>query len=246
MSLFNKLTKSIKCPIFRIKRHASPPGGFFQRVLGKITRISGLNQDLQIKENKKTQSSNAEFHLTIKQIQKLIRACKSTREKLLIQMMVYTGIRRAEIADLDISDIRWSENLILIRKGKGNKQRLVPLPPLIFNELKSFLAKRTHGAVFESRRRGNLGCRQLNRIVADIGHRARVINPNPKYLNITCHLLRHTFARYWKQNQGSMESLSYILGHASQATTMDLYGKESITEMQENYNDVLNKIFKLK
>ena len=231
-----------KCPTNRNVGHTSTIIEVLQRVLGMATKMTRSTGGLQTKGVKRTSGSNAEYHLSIKQVQKLIGACESPREKFSIQLMAYTGIRRAEIADLDISDIRWNDGLILIRNGKGHKQRLVPLPLCVIDDLRSLIGAKTRGAVLESRKGGTLSYRQLNRIVAEIGHRAGVMNPHPKQSYITCHLLRHTFARLWKQNQGSMESLSYILGHSSQATTMDLYGKESIPEMQQNYNDIFNKI----
>ena len=54
--------------------------------------------------------------------------------------------------------------------------------------------------------------------------------------HLTCHLFRHTFARHWKQRGGDIESLAQILGHASSATTVDLYGTLSIDDVQANYD----------
>ena len=72
------------------------------------------------------------------------------------------------------------------------------------------------------------------------GERAGVKNPNPASGGrLTCHLFRHTFARHWKQRGGDIESLAQILGHASSATTVDLYGTLSIDDVQDNYDRLM-------
>jgi len=193
---------------------------------------------------KKRTGSNAEYHLTLKQIEKIIDTSQCLRDRVLLQILAFTGIRRAETAALEVNDILWKEKLLTIRFGKGNKQRLVPLPDFVLADIQSLIGHRTAGAILLSRNGRKLSCRQLNRIVAKVGKDADVNNPNPKHGNITCHLFRHSFARHWKDKQGSIESLSRILGHTSVKTTWDLYGTESLEDIQRNYNafiDTLNK-----
>ena len=182
--------------------------------------------------------------MKIEQVHQIIEACQSPRDRVLIQILAFTGIRRAEAAYLEYGDIDWTDSLMVIRNGKGGKQRLVPLSEALLKSISDLVNANTVGAVFRNRDGGRLSLRQINRIVAVAGKRAGIRNPNPKHSNITCHLFRHTFARLWKQQNGSMESLSYLMGHSSQATTMDLYGKESIRDMQENYRKILNKMTK--
>ncbi len=164
----------------------------------------------------------------------------------MIQTLAFTGMRRAELTSLMYKDILWDKNLLLIRHGKGNKQRLIPIPKELIENLMDLLSNRTFGAVFQSRSSEQLSMRQVNRIVAKAGKNAGVDNPNPNYSNITCHLFRHTFARLWKNKQGSIETLSTILGHQSVRTTWDVYGKESLEDIKHNYNQVIKKMFENK
>lgn len=97
--------------------------------------------------------------------------------------------------------------------------------------------------MFTNPRADKLTVRQINKIVANAGHRAGVENPNPKYKNITCHLFRHSFAREWKKQGGSTESLAKILGHTSVKTTLDEYGTEDLEEVQENYERMMAEMF---
>ena len=151
-------------------------------------------------------------------------------------------MRRCEVAALKMCDVDVSRNLIVIRSSKGNKTRHVPVRRELAETL-VVLAPEPEGTLFRSRAGGALSARQVNRIVAQAGVRAGVSNPNPKYTSVTCHLLRHSFARHWKRVRGSVESLSKILGHASVKTTWDLYGTESLTDVQRNYEVTLRRLF---
>lgn len=151
-------------------------------------------------------------------------------------------MRRCEAAALKMCDVDTARNLIVIRSAKGNKTRQVPVRRELAEAL-VVLAPEPQGTLFRSRTGGALSARQVNRIVAQAGVRAGVSNPNPKYALVTCHLLRHSFARHWKQVRGSVESLSKILGHASVKTTWDLYGTECLADVQHNYEVTLRRLF---
>ena len=152
-------------------------------------------------------------------------------------------MRRAEVSNLTREDILWDKGLLLIRHGKGDKQRLIPIPKELLENFKGLLGNRSCGAIFLNRKGKQLSVRQVNRITVKAGRLAGVENPNPKYANITCHLFRHTFARLWKDQQGSIETLSTLMGHQSVRTTWDVYGKESLEDIKQNYNKVIKQIF---
>ncbi len=189
------------------------------------------------------QLSNAEYHLSLAELERLIAAAPCPRDRLLIQLLVETGMRRSEVAALMASDVDFVRNLIVIRGSKGNKTRLVPVRRELALALDALTPDREN-TLFRSRTGQALGARQINRIVAQAGVRADVRSPNPKYASVTCHLLRHSFARHWKRASGSIETLSKILGHASVKTTWDLYGTESLTDVQHNYETTLGILFK--
>lgn len=217
-----------------------------QRLFGFVKFLSSGKKIIDKAIFQKRAMSNAGYSLTLKQVLKIINSCSEKRDSVLIETLAFTGMRRAEATALQIDDILWDKNLILIQHGKGDKQRLVPIPRKLIENLRILVGSRKIGAIFKSRCGDSLSNRQVNRIVAKAGKDAKVENPNPNYRNITCHLFRHTFARLWKEQQGSMESLSTIFGHSSQATTMDLYGKESMEDVRNNYDQVIKKMYKEK
>jgi integrase len=189
------------------------------------------------------QLGNAEFSLTAQDVQRLVAAGSPPRDQALLRLLVETGVRRSEAAGVRAGDVDWEKRLLVVQRGKGGKQRVVPITPELAAALRSLAGPAEEGYVFRSRQGDSLSPRQINRIVADAGRQAGVAHPNPRYRQITCHLLRHTFARLWKAEGGSIESLSNILGHSSVKTTWDVYGTESLDDVQRNYAQTIRSIF---
>lgn len=182
------------------------------------------------------QHKNSEFSLDSQQVQKLIEAAPTLRDRVLIQLLAYTGIRRAEACTVRLADLDFTRQRLLIRHGKGGKQRFVFIPSDMVQSLSAFTDDRSEGYLFPGRNGRQMSLRNINHIVKKVGRLAGVDNPNPRHDHVTPHLLRHSFARNWKRAGGSMESLQKILGHASLRTTLDVYGTESLDETQANYH----------
>ena len=190
--------------------------------------------------SKKYQYKDSEFYLKPAEMKKVVYAVSGFRDRCILKTFIQTGIRRAELAGLDIRDVDLESRRLRIREGKGAKERLLPITDELASDLSHLVGKRKAGALFVSLRGGYISTRSLNRIVVKAGEQAGVKNPNPKYNGrLTCHLFRHSFARSWKAKGGSIESLAKILGHSSTATTVDLYGTESIDDVQQNYDAIL-------
>lgn len=229
-------------------QHSANP----RRNKGVLTRIrrfwrslKGVSTPKPRRGKPRSRSSNAEYHLTVDQIESIVRAARNLRDGVLLRILAETGLRRSEVARLRVEDIRSDESLILVRNGKGGKSRIVPMTPSLTDNLRVLVENRRDGAVFPSPGGGCISPRQVNRIVADAGRRADVSNPNPRQRHICCHLFRHSFARLWKERVGSIETLSRILGHASVKTTWDLYGREGLQDIRRNYAKVMDGLMKL-
>lgn len=182
---------------------------------------------------------NSEFHLTQEEINKVVEATKTLRDRSLIRTLAQTGMRRFEVAEVRIEDINFDQRLLYVPHGKGGKPRIIPFTQELLEDMKILAEGRCQGHLFLSNKGKRLSLRQINHIVAAAGRRSGVTNPNPKYKNITCHLFRHSFSRLWKEKGGSIESLSKILGHSSVKSTWDLYGTEDLKTIQENYRKIM-------
>lgn len=208
----------------------------------RILRQLSIRKGHSTAQTSPNRSTRAEYHLTKSQLRQILESTTNERDRTIIALFAGTGMRRAEIAALQISDLRLDEQILVVRSGKGGKSRLIPLTQSLSEQLRHHLHGRTSGPVFLSRFKNKLCNRQLNRIVEHAGQRAGVNHPDPRKTRLTCHLFLHTFARLWKDAGGNIETLSSILGHASQATTLDLYGREGLSDVRANYAKTMKKI----
>jgi integrase/recombinase XerD len=183
------------------------------------------------------QVRNSEFHLTPDELSKLIGGAQSQRDRLMVLILAFTGIRRAELRSLRPADIDSRSERLIVRRGKGGKQRIVFLPKWVAEDVRHFASQSAAEFVFPGRKGGPMSLRNINYILTRVGRLAGIPTPNPRYVGIGPHLLRHSFARNWKRSGGSIESLQKMLGHASVKTTLDCYGTEDLREVEANYRE---------
>lgn len=188
------------------------------------------------------QAKNSEFHLSPGEIRRIVDAAPNLRDRLIVELFVYTAVRRAELQQIQLSDIELHRCRMIVRCGKGGKQRIVFLAENLAATLRGYCSGRGQGFLFSSDGSKPMSLRNINYIVASVAECAGVSNPNPRYKNVSPRLLRHSFARNWKRAGGSLESLQKLLGHASLKTTLDVYGCESQSEVEDNYRSVVLKL----
>jgi site-specific recombinase XerD len=147
-----------------------------------------------------------------------VEACPSARDRAMALIPFYAGARIAEVAALDIADVKISArkgSLHLV--GKGEKIRRVPLHPELREALSAWLAKRPESgdpALFLSKR-GN--ARMTTDAIDDVLH---AITRNAGLDDeITAHVLRHTFATRMLRQGTDIVTVSELLGHSSLETT---------------------------
>jgi integrase len=195
--------------------------------------------------------SRSQFHLSEEQIKQLIKHTDKLRDKVIIKLLAYCGLRRFELAKIKISDVNLETNKISIR-GKKNIDRLATMfSDQLIEDLKIYMqyilnnAKQGYlfPAVSSLNDKEHITPTQINRIVAKAGHRAQLNNPIPELKNINPHILRHSCARILKDRGLSLEVVQRVLGHLSFKTTMDLYGTKSISEMDDELKEKAGNLF---
>jgi integrase len=188
------------------------------------------------------QIRNSEFNLSPADIGRLIRGARRERDRLMVEILAYTGIRRGELRMLRKGDLDAEESRLIIRRGKGGKQRVVFVPASLSQSLARYAEGHESDLLFPGRSGGPMSLRNVNYVIGRVGRDAAVRTPNPRYRTVGPHLLRHSFARNWKRRGGSIESLQKILGHASVKTTLDCYGNEDQREVEANYRRLQNSL----
>jgi integrase/recombinase XerC len=148
-------------------------------------------------------------------------AAGPVRDQALISLMLDVGLRAGEVIRLQTGDYRRAPDdagLASLRvTGKGHKERQVWLTPATSQLLESYLAQRPQGpceALFLTRRQGGFTLRGIQERVK---HYARQAGLPPE--QVSCHRLRHTFARRMAESGMPLPSLSQWLGHSHLQTT---------------------------
>ena len=140
------------------------------------------------------------------EVQLLRKSCRNFEEELVINVLLDTGMRVSELANLKEENISWQRGCITII-GKGQKRRVIPL---------SNLARFYVTQCFTNNDRFPLAMRTIQKYVKVVAERARIKKP------VSPHVLRHTFAVTYLHKGGNLRALQAILGHSS-ITTTDIY-----------------------
>ncbi|SFU63058.1 integrase/recombinase XerC [Pustulibacterium marinum] len=156
------------------------------------------------------------------------------RNKLMVELFYATGIRRAELINLKLSDINFEQQTIKVL-GKRNKERIVPLLSFVLKTLQIYVIK--YNDIVKKEDENYLFLSEGgNKISESLVY--RVIN---NYFSIASskekkspHVLRHTFATHLLNNGADLNSVKELLGHASLASTQN-YTHTSIAELKKNY-----------
>jgi integrase len=119
------------------------------------------------------QAKNAEFHLHPNELKRLIDHTTCPRDRLIISLFVYTGLRRAELQKIHTGDVDYSRRRLVIRCGKGGKQRIVFLTDSLVHDLRHYTNARD-GFLFAGRDGRPMSLRNINYIVSRTAQRAGI------------------------------------------------------------------------
>ena len=154
------------------------------------------------------------------------------RDKLIIELLYTTGIRRAELINLKLKDVDLSKNTIKVL-GKRNKERILPLLPSTVDYINRYMVFRT-----EVNRRADAEHLLLTKEGLKI-YETLVYRTINKYFSLVSpkvkkspHILRHTFATHLLNRGADLNSVKELLGHASLASTQ-VYTHNSIAELKK-------------
>lgn len=158
--------------------------------------------------------------LTIDEARRLVRACPmrtplERRDRIVILLLYGCGLRTRELCQLDVADICRERRELLVRKGKGDRDRVVPIPDAVFTELLAYLLEYgKRGALF---RTGIRRTRIHSANVCTILHAAtRRAGLGPQ---VTARTLRHSFATHLMDRGVDLAVIASLMGHRSPAET---------------------------
>lgn len=171
--------------------------------------------------------------LTPYQLEELRWNCQTIREKALVDFLYSTGCRVSECSDVKLSDIDFNNRSVLIRHGKGDKQRTVFFNAESELTLRKYLDTRTDNvdALFVSVKAPHnpIHAHAIENIIKDISKRTG--------LHVFPHKLRHTFATSGLRGGMPLEKLQILMGHAKPETTL-IYAKLDRADIQSEHKRI--------
>lgn len=188
----------------------------------EITQI----ETLTITEIKELYKLTESYHHNISRYNpKYLFEAIASRDKAILTVFYGCGLRRNEGYHLNIGDIYWERSILHIRKGKGYKERFVPLNKTNLNYLQDYVfdyrpilnKDKREEAFFISSRSKRMDAQSIALRLKLLQHRSNNIELQQK--NIRLHVLRHSIATHLLQNGMSLEKISRFLGHNSLEST---------------------------
>jgi site-specific recombinase XerD len=166
--------------------------------------------------------------LTYEQVQRGLDI-DDPRDKAIVEVLYACGLRASEVVGLDYSDVDLHRDEVKVR-GKGRKQRIVPLGREAKKAIVRCMKERTHTGehLFANYRGERLTTRSVQRIVRkSLARIARASGTNP-------HILRHSFATHLLENGADLRAVQELLGHAS-LSTVQIYTHLTMKHLREIY-----------
>lgn len=158
------------------------------------------------------------------------------RDKLIIDMFYTTGIRRAELINLKVQNIDLSNGVIKVL-GKRNKERIIPILPVIIEQINCYNAQRIK---VENSKYNDYFFLMLKGIKLNDSFVYRLINYYfsnvSEKVKKSPHILRHTFATHMLNKGADLNSVKELLGHSSLASTQ-VYTHNSLSELKKTYGN---------
>lgn len=155
--------------------------------------------------------------LTIEEAGRLVEACPSRtaaerHERIVVLLLYGCGLRTAELCGLDVQDIDVERRELLVKKGKGNRQRTIPVPGAVWTELLAFMAERggKRGPLLRTRaNKARINASEVGRVVKAAVQRAGIEG------KVTPRTLRHTFGTHLMDRGVELTVIASLMGHRS-------------------------------
>ncbi|MEE8056328.1 MAG: site-specific tyrosine recombinase XerC, partial [Pseudomonadales bacterium] len=176
--------------------------------------------------------------LTIEEVEQILQYPKThqaygLRDRAILEVFYSTGIRRSELCRLQVQDISLSRQTLFVRKGKGGKDRLLPIGERALYWVKRYLEQLRPALLIETKEQ-TLFLNDYGEPFRDtkLGDRVkRIIKKAGITVPGSCHLLRHAMATHMLENGADLRYIQMMLGHANVSTTQ-IYTHVSIRALQ--------------
>lgn len=206
-----------------------------------LVKIREVSENPMVKHRSLKEQKKISIPFSEKEVNEVIDLIKrkagfeGLRDRLILELLYSTGIRRAELIHIKLKDLYFEEGVLRIL-GKGNKERFVVLLPFVIETIQTYQLERK--MLQEIKDRDYLlltkkGVKIYETLVY------RIINSYFRRVSTKVkkspHVLRHAFATHLLNRGASLFSVKELLGHSSLASTQ-VYTNSSLEELKQVYN----------
>lgn len=192
----------------RLKQHFAALRFFYGKTVGKPELVSFLSF--------RSAPERLPEVLSADEVHRLLQALHTPRYCVFFTTVYATGLRISEACQLETSDIDAKRGVIVVRHGKGNKERLVGLSPRLYGVLRAYWKQERPVApwLFPSRKGGPLCADSARMALKRAAVEAGIDGC------VTPHVLRHSFATHLLDGGTDLRVIQVLLGHASIQSTV--------------------------
>ncbi len=153
--------------------------------------------------------------LSGKEVEALLSAAHNAKHRAVLMTLYSTGLRVSEVAQLRLEDVDSQRMLIRVRQGKGRKDRVVMLSPVLLDHLRAYrrAQPRSPWLFPGSEPDQALSVSAVQKVCGQTGRKAGIGK------RVTPHLLRHSFATHLLESGADLRLIQTLLGHQSVRTT---------------------------
>ena len=191
---------------------------YYEIVLGMPNRF----YDIERPQKKKALPKVISLH----EVNAVINCTNNIKHKCIVSLLYGSGLRRAELLNLKLTDIDSKRMVIEVRNGKGGKDRLTILSERVLTDLRDYYKEwkpTTH--LFEGKKGEKYSAASVLKIVKKAAIKAGIRK------TVTPHMLRHSFATHLLENGTDLRYIQVLLGHNSTRTT-EIYTQVAVNNIK--------------
>ena len=174
--------------------------------------------------------------LSKEEVKAILNASNNLKHRTMLSLTYACGLRCGEVLNLTIKDIHSDRNLLLIKQGKGKKDRIVPISEKIIEMLRDYYKTyKPKTWLFEGQLENTpYSERSFQQILKLALSKTNILKP------VTLHWLRHSYATHLLENGTDLRFIQELLGHSSSKTT-EIYthvSTKSIQKIKSPFDDL--------